>query len=159
MSAEAATHCVWCKEPFIKTHWRTIYCSSKCVIARHQHKIKTDAVYREHHLNRRKREHSIPKNLAVRRAYAHRTGQLFRAYLAAEKLAHGCAKCGYNEHPAALDFDHIRGVKLYDVSKTNTIEKATIEIAKCQVLCANCHRIETYERKQTTVYTHEGPPV
>jgi hypothetical protein len=65
------------------------------------------------------------------------------------KVARGCSVCGYNEHPAALDFNHVRGEKLFNVSQdTKTAwSKVLEEIAKCDVLCANCHRIHTYENR------------
>lgn len=58
--------------------------------------------------------------------------------------------CGYNEHPAALDFDHIGDDKLFDVSKTmgRSLEAIQAEIAKCVVRCSNCHRIKTFEARQ-----------
>jgi hypothetical protein len=66
------------------------------------------------------------------------------------KQTAGCADCGYDAHPAALDFDHLDGsVKRGDISKmlTVTLRNLFEEIAKCEVVCANCHRIRTFERK------------
>ena len=63
-----------------------------------------------------------------------------------EKLKRGCACCGYSASAYALDFDHIDpGTKAYDVAKmaTRRLDKIQEEIAKCQVLCANCHRVKT----------------
>lgn len=67
------------------------------------------------------------------------------------KLAMGCADCGYAEHPAALDFDHAPGelkVKsLSDMARNgHTIEAIEAEMDKCDVVCANCHRIRTFNR-------------
>lgn len=60
--------------------------------------------------------------------------------------SHPCVDCGEN-NPLVLDFDHVRGVKLYAVSnlvqtgcKLETLQR---EIDKCDVRCANCHRIRT----------------
>lgn len=36
----------------------------------------------------------------------HKQYVAFRAHLDAYKMEHGCIKCGYAEHPAALIFDH-----------------------------------------------------
>jgi hypothetical protein len=72
--------------------------------------------------------------------------------IVALKLAQGCADCGYNAHPAALDFDHRPGeVKLFTVSLGSTskgIQTLLAEVAKCDVVCANCHRVRTWERSQ-----------
>jgi len=64
------------------------------------------------------------------------------------KLERGCAKCGYSDHHAALEFDHIRGTKKLNVSLAKSISQAKNEIKKCQVLCSNCHKIVTFERAQ-----------
>jgi hypothetical protein len=50
-----------------------------------------------------------------------------------------------------MDFDHVRGEKLFDVSRMVgpglSLELIKAEIAKCDVVCANCHRIRTFERR------------
>ena len=72
-----------------------------------------------------------------------------REMVNAIKLDAGCADCGYDQHPVALDFDHLpQHKKSFDISRSLTIAWTRIlaEIAKCDVVCANCHRIRTYER-------------
>lgn len=68
------------------------------------------------------------------------------------KLSLGCADCGYNKHPAALEFDHRPGEKkLFNIGEkvgSYAIERIWAEIAKCDVVCANCHAIRTAERRQ-----------
>ena len=71
-----------------------------------------------------------------------------RLYLQEYKLSKGCADCGYKKHHAALDFDHIGTDKLINVCNAKSIEQAKKEIKKCEVVCANCHRIRTYKRLQ-----------
>lgn len=55
--------------------------------------------------------------------------------------------CGYREHPAALDFDHRdpTAKRMSSIAKhlTRRWEVVLAEIAKCDVVCANCHRIRT----------------
>jgi hypothetical protein len=73
------------------------------------------------------------------------------AWLHEYKLAHGCADCGYREHPVALEFDHLPGSqKLGGLSRMIGCSEARLlaEIAKCEVVCANCHAIRTYNRNQ-----------
>ena len=58
-----------------------------------------------------------------------------------------CRACGFDTHPCALDFHHQDGSdKDAEVSKLvqngRSRERILNEIAKCIVLCANCHRIE-----------------
>ncbi len=60
-----------------------------------------------------------------------------------------CARCGEN-HPATLQFHH-RDPQKKDfnlseaVNDGYSIEKIKREVAKCTVLCANCHAKEHYE--------------
>jgi hypothetical protein len=63
------------------------------------------------------------------------------------KLTCGCVDCGYNEHAEALDFDHVNGDKVCDVSKCTSEMQLLAEIAKCEVVCANCHRVRTAARR------------
>jgi hypothetical protein len=84
------------------------------------------------------------RNVATRRELV--------AEVSALKVARGCADCGFNKHPEALDFDHLPGaVKLggvgYLLARNGTRETVFAEIAKCEVVCANCHRIRTAERR------------
>jgi hypothetical protein len=73
------------------------------------------------------------------------------AWIQSIKLERGCADCGYNAHPAALDFDHLPEFeKRYKMSTVAAgISKALIEaeIEKCEVVCANCHRVRTANRR------------
>jgi 5-methylcytosine-specific restriction endonuclease McrA len=73
-----------------------------------------------------------------------RTAAVVDAY----KLSVGCAKCGYAEHPAALELDHIVPVTLIGkrkFPKTRANYRDLIFDPNIQVLCANCHRIKTRE--------------
>lgn len=72
-----------------------------------------------------------------------------REYFQQIKVERGCADCGYNANPVALDFDHLPGTeKLYRVCVMAGMRRELIdaEIAKCEVVCANCHRIRTNDR-------------
>lgn len=72
-----------------------------------------------------------------------------RLYFQQIKLARGCADCGFRGHPAALEFDHLPGaVKLYRIAAMAGLKRELVdaEIAKCEVVCANCHRVRTANR-------------
>lgn len=61
-----------------------------------------------------------------------------------------CVDCG-NDNPIVLDFDHVRGKKVNNVSrmvaKCLSWQSILDEIDKCEVRCANCHRIVTHNRR------------
>ena len=64
------------------------------------------------------------------------------------KLESGCVDCGYNEHPAALEFDHV-GPKRFGIGDSihRSMSDTLDEIDNCEVVCANCHRVRTEERR------------
>ena len=61
---------------------------------------------------------------------------------------HPCVDCGEPD-PVLLEFDHIRdksfeiAAKLIDYSWKRILE----EVEKCEVVCANCHRHRTAQRR------------
>ena len=53
-----------------------------------------------------------------------------------------CVDCGVQYPPAAMEFDHVRGVKRFEITTTNYRHRGFAEeLAKCELRCANCHRI------------------
>lgn len=93
-----------------------------------------------------------PSDIAQYKERANKAYAAKAEYVNAIKSARGCADCGYNAHPAALHFDHLPGRGKYrNVSQLcvhHKMERLAEEIAKCEVVCANCHAIRTWERKQ-----------
>jgi len=68
-------------------------------------------------------------------------------YINEIKLRLGCENCGYKEHAVALDFDHIDPTtKTSNVARFrhSSMERLKNEVAKCRVLCSNCHRVKTW---------------
>ena len=61
-----------------------------------------------------------------------------------------CVDCG-NPDDRVLDFDHVpeRGKKLRNVTNASLgVIKREEELKKCDIVCANCHRIREYERRE-----------
>lgn len=61
-----------------------------------------------------------------------------------------CMDCGIQYPPYVMDLDHRDpGQKLFTVAqiRAGSSEKLLAEIAKCDVVCANCHRIRTFGPK------------
>ena len=66
------------------------------------------------------------------------------------KMSTPCKDCGKIYHYCVMDFDHL-------IDKKFQISKATrsgwplaiilAEIEKCELVCANCHRLRSFERR------------
>ncbi len=60
-----------------------------------------------------------------------------------------CADCGVEYPPYVMDFDHVRGEKLFNLGDAHNLagyQQVLVELEKCDVVCATCHRIRTYTR-------------
>lgn len=59
-----------------------------------------------------------------------------------------CVDCGVVYPPYVMDFDHVRGEKRGGVAKmvgqTWSVQALMEEIEKCDLVCANCHRVRTF---------------
>ena len=57
-----------------------------------------------------------------------------------------CVDCGEKD-PIVLEFDHVRGIKEHNVSsmvvENHSLKRIKLEINKCEIRCANCHRRKT----------------
>lgn len=62
-----------------------------------------------------------------------------------------CTDCGGTFDPICMDFDHRPGeIKVADVARLATggsEARLYAEIAKCDVVCSNCHRLRTKRRR------------
>ena len=95
-------------------------------------------------------------------AYARRTRTLRTAQYNARRLkavawmreakSGPCVDCGQRFHPAAMSFDHLPGTtKLQDVASLagrGHIRLARAELEKCELVCANCHAVRTFTRRE-----------
>ncbi len=65
----------------------------------------------------------------------------------------GCSRCS-EKHIACLEFHHrepkLKGATISQLPDSWPMEKVLEEIAKCDILCANCHRKEHWNRRQKT---------
>lgn len=109
----------------------------------------------------------INRTMNKRKRMIKRRVQLLKKY----KKSQGCQMCGYNDNPVALDFAHrhteekhiemvmrrggngidnlYRRLTLRDKVKNRFYIKELIaEIRKCDVLCKNCHAVETEKNRE-----------
>lgn len=66
-----------------------------------------------------------------------------------ERKAAPCIDCGVNYPPHVMDFDHREGTEKHKpVSRllNNSWKRIKDEIAKCDLVCSNCHRQRTHVR-------------
>jgi hypothetical protein len=73
-----------------------------------------------------------------------------------------CEDCGCSYHPWVMELDHRNGTTKIAavanlVSKGCTDARLLEEIGKCDVVCANCHRMRTYLRLYESAPTHAYP--
>jgi hypothetical protein len=95
----------------------------------------------EHYAANRSRY--IPQALARNRIVAAERA----AYLIEFFRTRPCVDCGERD-PLVLEFDHL-GDKIFNISKgvrDHSWASVLDEIAKCDVVCANCHRRRTARR-------------
>lgn len=71
--------------------------------------------------------------------------QLYQAFKATP-----CADCGRTYPHYVMQFDHVKPGKIGCVAtiKGGCKDRLLKEIAKCEVVCANCHAERTYKRAQ-----------
>ena len=85
------------------------------------------------------REHQIENVRNNRISYR----QTNREYILEYLTTHPCSLCGETD-PVVLEFHHVRGEKSIEVSRLigrgASLEILNAELAKCDVVCANCHR-------------------
>ena len=75
-----------------------------------------------------------------------------REYVASYKESRGCLDCGKRFPAIVLDFDHSRD-KAFNIGQKAgrvSLDRIIQEIAKCEVVCANCHRVRTHLRRHST---------
>jgi hypothetical protein len=104
---------------------------------------------------RRRRRRALPidlrraeklryRNYVQQAARARRRQAAFRRFLAWLK-EQPCVDCGGRFPSYCMDFDHRDPTqKRIGVSKVGTLSRLQDEILKCDLVCANCHRVRTY---------------
>jgi len=76
-----------------------------------------------------------------------------RDYVNEIKSRTPCLDCGVQYHPQVMEYDHVRGDKVdavaYLVRTRRSIKVIQTEIDKCELVCANCHRMRTVRRRES----------
>lgn len=65
---------------------------------------------------------------------------------------HPCQDCGQMYPPYVMDWDHRdpkdKVMTIADMKNCTAWDKVLAEIAKCDLVCSNCHRIRTHRRRE-----------
>lgn len=99
-----------------------------------------------------KRHYEANKEKIVARSYKRNKKQriINKAFVDQVKQSSPCVDCG-ESNPLVLDFDHVKGEKVCDISnmvyRSYCVESIQKEIDKCEVRCSNCHRVATHNRR------------
>ncbi len=85
------------------------------------------------------------------RAHDRRESERVRNYIAAFLAENPCADCGESDL-IVLEFDHRdSSAKDFAIGNANSLNmslnRVKIEIEKCDVRCANCHRRKTHQQR------------
>lgn len=71
-----------------------------------------------------------------------------------------CARCKGRFPSVCMDFDHLPGFEkkftIGSPANWTSVGRIKAEIAKTQVVCSNCHRIITWERKNGLTLLPDG---
>lgn len=114
------------------------------------YKNVNDPVIKERlRLSRRKYYHSHKESEKLRNVNKRES---IKAYIRDVKSV-PCTDCGVSYPYYVMDFDHLRD-KAFTISKLanqKNLQKVKDEIAKCDVVCSNCHRERTHKRYQDKV--------
>jgi hypothetical protein len=79
-----------------------------------------------------------------------RTKAYLSRYIQDLKSRTPCMDCKIQYPYYVMDFDHVRGRKQKNVMElipTLSKKKIDEEIAKCEIVCSNCHRVRTHIRR------------
>lgn len=112
--------------------------------------LKRQKQYRKSNLKKRAKyeKQYYLKNQEKIKEYNKQRSQKKRDWIVDYKLSRGCSVCGYNKCASALEFHH-NGDKEFNIGNHMklSLENIKIEVKKCIIICANCHR-ELHEKKR-----------
>lgn len=110
--------------------------------------------YKDPEERRRKVREHYYKNKQAYLEKNQKKEEVNRLFLKELKESTPCTDCGRIYPYYIMDFDHKPDqVKYKEVAKlvTSSLAKLKEEIAKCELVCANCHRERTHNRRVSSV--------
>lgn len=91
---------------------------------------------------------SRPVAMAERKAVEKLSQRERNRVLIQERKRNPCLDCGGTFHLEAMEFDH-RSDKRFEISQARDVSTVRLleELGKCDLVCANCHRVRTANRR------------
>lgn len=95
---------------------------------------------------------NVDKSRTSARRYAKKARAPKQVFVNVLKATTPCADCNHYFPSVCMDFDHLPGSeKVADVAQmangtAYSLAAVEREIAKCEIVCSNCHRIRTSKR-------------
>ncbi|HEY4226729.1 MAG TPA: hypothetical protein VGM49_00190 [Candidatus Limnocylindrales bacterium] len=144
------------RDPSQKTFW---LCSGRAALKSREQLLaeaaKCDIVCANCHRLRTRRQHRA--RLAMRtlsvapRIEEHRARWRYHADILDQLRSVPCADCGGTFPQCSMDFDHrdpsTKTRAVTQMISNASIERILAEAAKCDIVCANCHRLRTFQRR------------
>jgi hypothetical protein len=124
---------------------------SKCeLVCSNCHRVRTEVRRLATHTHKQ-----LPTDKRKLAAYLKR--EEGKEYIKEQKYGKPCHDCGKTYHYAAMDYDHRDpSIKVCDISRLPNarvkINKIAAEIAKCDLVCHNCHRLRTHKISNTGTF-------
>lgn len=116
-------------------------------------RLKEQSASKEQAANRRAEKRAyVAANPDKRSKWSRDSYDRRKAWRDSLKEGQPCVDCGQVFPPCCMDWDHVRGEKCFNVSQAAIFKSKEVtlrEISKCELVCANCHRIRTHRRKET----------
>lgn len=104
---------------------------------------------KNYHKNRAANAAKINTNRQIRKAEISHSIRVLKESTA-------CLDCGKHYAWYQMDFDHVIGKKVSDISKMvkdgAAKDRIWSEITKCELVCANCHRQRTFKHMGVAIY-------
>jgi len=103
------------------------------------------------------KEHTKPKCINIPdekwNSFSTKTKRKYkrRAFFAKDKISKGCQECGYNDRAVSLDYHHTNSENkemsvAERITRGHSKKNIREEVEKCRVLCANCHRANSFNK-------------
>ena len=128
----------WAKRKHGYNAQRRVVYAAKTATARAERQQRRDARLADEELRRISKAYRKPSP----------TRDRVRELIQQTKAGRPGLDCTEHFHPDVMEFDHrIPSQKVISVAKCRNVEECIAEIAKCDLVCANCHRVRTARRR------------